>query len=658
MPAVPFIAALAIGSGTATAIGTAIVGMVGATVSTAVATAIGSGVISAGITAAQGGKASDILKSAVLGGVTSYVGASIASSVTSSITAAATEAGYTSIAGSIGKIAGSMASGGVQSAVSAALTGKDPIKALITGGLTAGLASGVMIGVNEVTSKIPGFNDLAKDYGAAGAATQRAVNAGLAAGVLGKNTDKAIVNSVLSSMLGAGKDYIKAGITDLSSTLKTAYDNATKTGDALESNGKRQEEIVKDYQATADSINNERATIQANLDKYNTAKSTYDGWTEKTTRIGGRGGENVTTYYNTVTGEKGGEDSKANALTAVNNYAKLVNDAVPAYEEKRAAVETKLATLSTELDTLKTQIPTLEKTFTDQKTELDNSVAAFQKQEEANAQQVAKVFNDTVAAKTEVEQALGAPLNQEQLDALLKTGDVAAAAKDYIDIKTTDLEEAQAAALAEGYRFDPNDPEIAAQFLGVKDEAETLAALQSFADARATTMQEATDLYTQTYADIYGSDADIPAPTDEDLLAFMPQIPTDVSGIPADYQGVAEDIVKGRIQDQFSQNLGFEDYADRSFAQESLGEERPDSEYWGQFKDTSGVESMAGSDVAPVQLGATDEATTLIPQSDANDLAQLTDQGVDTNEQTADQFGFDTLGQIKLLLCSLTLMLM
>ena len=613
MPAVPFIAALAIGSGTATAIGTAIVGMVGATVSTAVATAIGSGVISAGITAAQGGKASDILKSAVLGGVTSYVGASIASSVTSSITAAATEAGYTSIAGSIGKIAGSMASGGVQSAVSAALTGKDPIKALITGGLTAGLASGVMIGVNEVTSKIPGFNDLAKDYGAAGAATQRAVNAGLAAGVLGKNTDKAIVNSVLSSMLGAGKDYIKAGITDLSSTLKTAYDNATKTGDALESNGKRQEEIVKDYQATADSINNERATIQANLDKYNESKAAYDR------------------------GEIGVEE--------VNNYAKLVNDAVPAYEEKRAAVETKLATLSTELDTLKTQIPTLEKTFTDQKTELDNSVAAFQKQEEANAQQVAKVFNDTVAAKTEVEQALGAPLNQEQLDALLKTGDVAAAAKDYIDIKTTDLEEAQAAALAEGYRFDPNDPEIAAQFLGVKDEAATLAALQSFADARATTMQEATDLYTQTYADIYGSDADIPAPTDEDLLAFMPQIPTDVSGIPADYQGVAEDIVKGRIQDQFSQNLGFEDYADRSFAQESLGEERPDSEYWGQFKDTSGVESMAGSDVAPVQLGATDEATTLIPQSDANDLAQLTDQGVDTNEQTADQFGFDTLGQ-------------
>lgn len=615
MPAAALIiSVLAVETGVAAAIGTAIVGTITtATVSTVVATAIGSGVVSAGLSLAQGASVSDALKSAVIGGVTSYIGANIASSVTKSITTAATEAGYTSIAANLGKVAGSMAGGGSQAAVGAVLTGKDPIKALITGGLTAGLASGVMIGVNEVTSKIPGFNDLAKDYGAAGAATQRAVNAGLAAGVLGKNTDKAVVNSVLSSMLGAGKDYIKAGVTDLSSTLKTAYDNATKTGDALESNNKRQEEIVKDYQATADSINNERATIQANLDKYNAAKTAYD--------------------------------NKTGSVEEVNKYAALVNDAVPAYEEKRAAVETKLATLSTELDTLKADIPTLEKTFTDQKTELDNSVAAFQKQEEANAQQVAKVFNDTVAAKTEVEQTLGAPLTQEQLDAFLKTGDVTAAAKDYIDIKTTDLAEAQAAALKEGYYFDPNDPELAKQFLGVKDEAATLAALQSFADARATTMQEATDLYTQTYADIYGDDADIPTPTDEDLLAFMPQIPTDVSGIPKDYQGVAEDIVKGRIQDQFSQNLGFEDYADRSFAQESLGETRPDAEYWGQFKGTSGVVDVAGSDVAPVQFGATDKAATLIPQSDANDLAQLTDQGVATNEQTADQFGFDTLGQ-------------
>jgi len=618
MPAAAvFIGAIIVETGVAAAIGTAVVGaLTTATVSTAVATAIGSGVVSAGLSLAQGASVSDALKGAVIGGVTSFVGASVASSVSSSIASAATDAGFTSIAGSIGKVAGAMAGGGTQAALGSALTGKgDPIKALITGGLTAGLTAGAMAGVNEVTSRIPGFNDLAKDYGAAGAATQRAVNAGLAAGVLGKDTDKAVVNSVLSSMLGAGKDYLKDGLKDVSSTLQTAYNNATQTGKALDDNGKRQNEIVQEYTTTADDINKKREVIQANLDKYNELKAGYDR------------------------GEV--------AVEEVNKYANLVNDAIPGYEDARATAETKLATLSTELDGLKTQLPTLEKTLLAQKATLDTSIADFQKQEEANAQQVAKVFNDTVAAKTSVEQALGIPLDQTQLDALVKTGDVATAAKDYIDLKTTDLEEAQAAALKEGYRFDPNDPELAKQFLGVKDEKETLAALQAFADARATTVQEATDLYKQTYADIYGTDAPIPDPTSEDLLAFMPAVPVDVSSIPANYQNVAEDVVKGRIQDQFSQNLGFDNYADRTEAQTALGETRPEADSWNQFKSTSGVVGVEGSDITPTQFAQNSgQATALKQQADANDLTQETaDQQVATNEQTADQFGFDTLGQ-------------
>ena len=167
-------------------------------------------------------------------------------------------------------------------------------------------------------------------------------------------------------------------------------------------------------------------------------------------------------------------------------------------------------------------------------------------------------------------------------------------------------------------------------------------------------MQEATDLYTQTYADIYGPDADIPAPTEEDLLAFMPQVPTDLSNIPEDYQSVAEDVVKGRIQDTFSQDLGFDDYADRTYAQESLGQERPDADYWGQFKGTSGVVGMEDSDIAPVQFGATNKAATFIPQADENDFVPQDtyaasdygpflpeDQQVADTEQAPDQFGFD-----------------
>jgi hypothetical protein len=618
MPAAAvFIGIIAVETGVAAVIGTALVGAVTtATVSTAVATAIGSGVISAGLSVAQGASVSQALKSAVVGGITSYVGASIASSVTSSVSAAATEAGYTSIAANIGKVAGAMAGGGSQAALSSVITGKgDPLQMLIKGGLTAGLTSGVMQGVNEVTSKIPGFSDLAKDYGAAGAATQRAVNAGLAAGVLGKDTDKAVVNSVLSSMLGVGKDYVSQGLKDGSTALQAAYNNATKTGDALEGNVKRQDEIVKDYNSSVEAIEAKRQAIQDDLDTYNEKKALYD--------------------------------EGAIGVEEVNKYAERVNNAIPGYDAERATVEAKLATLSTELDGLKTQLPTLEQTLLAQKTTLDTSVADFQKQEEANAQYVAKAFADTVAAKTSVEQALGTSLNQDQLDALVKTGDVQTAARDYIDIKTTDLEEAQAAALREGYRFDPNDPELAAQFLGVKDEAETLAALQSFADARATTVQEATDLYRQTYAEIYGADANIPDPTSEDLLDFMPSVPVDVASIPANYQNVAEDIVKGRIQDRFSQDVGFEDYADRTYAQQSLGEDRPDAGEWGQFKGTSGVVGLEGSDVAAVQFAPTNKALSFLPQTDANDLAaQATDdQQVATNEQTADQFGFDTLGQ-------------
>lgn len=707
MPAAPFIAAIAVGSGAAAAIGTAVVGaLTAATVSTAVATAIGSGIISAGISIASGAKASDVLKSAVIGGVASYVGASVASSVTSSVAnAAAGNATTSSIAASLGKVAGSMAGGGVSSAVGSVLSGKgDPIEALIKGGLTAGLTSGVMEGVRATLSNVPGFDkyDTATGKtvrGEAPVAVQRAVSAGLAAGALGKDADKAVLNSVLNSIATTGGDYLKTGIKDLSTTLQTTYDNAKKTSTAFDNNLARQDEIVKDYTTTADEIEAQRKTLQADLDLYNQNKDGYDNYDAKMQRDGYQmvgGDEYSSGSYAKMVGARyemrddgeGGQyrvavpdgsirDSEGNPtyrwengpsrdqfLADANKYATKVNNALPAYEEKRAAVENKLTTLASELDTLKAEVPKLETTLIQQKAALDTQVAEFQKQEEANAQIVAKVFNDTVTAKAQVEEALGAPVTQEQLDAFVKTGDPLAAANDYIDIKTTDLEEAQAAALAEGYRFDPNDPEMAAQFLGVKDEAETLAAVRSFADARATTMQEATDLYKQTYADIYGPDADIPAPTEEDLLAFMPQVPTDISGIPEDYQGVAEEVVKGRIQDQFSQNLGFDDYEDRTFAQESLGEERPDAGYWGQFKGTSGVVGVEGSDVAPVQFGATDEAATFLPQAEANDPVQPDfsenqyafnaedygpflpdDPRSDLNQQPDNMFGFEAPAQ-------------
>lgn len=141
MPAAPLIIVAAVETGAAAAIGSAIVG---SAVSAGVATAVGVGVVSGGITAAQGGDASDILQSAVIGGVTAGIGSEIASGVSQSLV----DAGVNSAAASV---AGSATAG----ALKAGVTGGDPL----TGGLTAGLTSGINQGIDYLAKE-----DLLSDF--------------------------------------------------------------------------------------------------------------------------------------------------------------------------------------------------------------------------------------------------------------------------------------------------------------------------------------------------------------------------------------------------------------------------------------------------------------------------------------------------------------
>ena len=220
MPAAPIIVAAAVGSGVAATIGAAVVGtVVAGTVSTAVATAVGAGIISGGVTALSGGKVSDVLKSAVIGGVTAGIGASVGGSIAASVSEAASAAGYTSIAQTLGTIAGQTVGGGVSSALTAAAYGKDPVNALIKGGLTAGLSSGVMQAVNLGTSKIEGFDQLPDSV-------QRATKSALAAGALGKDPQQAALNSFLTST----SKYIGGQLKDYSADLKKSYDTAQSQG--------------------------------------------------------------------------------------------------------------------------------------------------------------------------------------------------------------------------------------------------------------------------------------------------------------------------------------------------------------------------------------------------------------------------------------------
>lgn len=469
-----FIGFIAVETGIAAAIGTALASTVGlsvaasgvtaslaaGTISAATAVAVGSGVVSAGVSLAQGNSLSDALKGAVIGGVASFAGAGIASSVTSSISAAATDAGLGSIASSIGKVSGAMAGGAASSAIQAVASGKDPIDALIKGGLTAGLSAGVSEGINYTTSKIPGFNDLGKDYGGVGEAAQRAIKAGLTSGILGKDVSSAVLNSVVGSVNRVGGDYVK----DLASDLKSAYNNANNTSNTLDENYAQQKQIIDEHNLMVADVEKNRLEIKDNFDKYNELKDKvldYDTNTKKAgyTNLDDDGNYvkyifggtvNVPAGYNengyheaysyrasedTITGREIAR-SRDSYLQETKKYATLVTNALPTYEEQVADAKQKIETLSTKLDELKTTADPLEKTLTDQKAVLQTNVQNYLTQEEVNAQNIAKAVAEAEAAKTRIEAATGTTLTQEQLDAIVKTGDVKTAADDFIKTNT------------------------------------------------------------------------------------------------------------------------------------------------------------------------------------------------------------------------------
>lgn len=418
--------------------------------------AIGAGTISATATAIRGGSVEDIFKSAVLGGVTSYVGGSIGKEISSVVRADAIMNGNLSFdaANTIGKIAGSAVTGGISSATRAIAAGKDPIETLIKGGLTAGLSAGVGEGVNYATSQIPGFDNLAKDYGGVGEAAQRAIKTGLTSGILGKDVGDAVLNSVVGSISRVGGDYVK----DLSSDLRTAYNNATSTGSSLDENYLQQKQIVEDYKSTAAEVEAKRQEIQDNLDKYNKAKDAYDNYQGLRDEDTGNyyknvyggivnvpGSYNEDGTYNPPTSYKAADNEISGRvaftepnefLAEANKHAKLVNETFPDFEKQRAEAEAKVTGLSTKLDELKTAADPLEKTLTDQKAALETNVKNYLTQEEINAQNVAKAVADAATAKERIEAATGTTLTQEQLDAIVKTGDVKTAADDSIKTNT------------------------------------------------------------------------------------------------------------------------------------------------------------------------------------------------------------------------------
>ena len=386
-----FIPAAATYYGAAT-VGAAVAGAIGVTgLSTVAISAIGAATISAGFTAARGGNLKDVLKSAVLSGATSYVGGSISKGISSTVRADAIMNGNLSFdaADTIGKITGAAASGAATGATRALLTGQDPIEALIKGGLTAGVGAGITEGIRAITSNIPGYDSLSDKYGVAGSAAQRAISASLAAGVLGTDVEDAVKNSILGSVTNYAGSVIDGGIKDLSSSIRPTYDNVEVAATKLQDNIDKQNQLVEEYNTRVTAAQAKQEELQANYDNY--------------TRLA-----------------ESGDIEGANAL------AKKLNDEVPKFE-----AETKqLDGLEAQLNATQKQFAYLENSYAVKKSLFDESVSNFQKQEEANAETIKKAFDDALSAKTTLEEAFGSELSQEQLDAIVKTGNPLKAAED------------------------------------------------------------------------------------------------------------------------------------------------------------------------------------------------------------------------------------
>lgn len=151
MPAAPLLVIGAQVTGAAAAIGSTIATAVGlGTVSSLTATAIGSGVIGGGITAAMGGDASDVLKSAVVSGGASYAGSLAGGAVKNLLPGSTPDA--------VSRTISSAAAGGAGSTVSALAYGQSPEQALqsgLKGAATAGLTQAGVEGVKGFATQGP-----------------------------------------------------------------------------------------------------------------------------------------------------------------------------------------------------------------------------------------------------------------------------------------------------------------------------------------------------------------------------------------------------------------------------------------------------------------------------------------------------------------------
>lgn len=393
MPAVPLILVGAAATGVAATIGTAVAAtLVGATVSGIAATAIGTGLIAGTLTAVQGGSVSDVLKSAVIGGVATYVGGYAGDFVGSSVASATGSA-------LAGTIAGNVASGIAQSVVRG-------------GDIEQGIIGGLAASAGAVLGNIPGFSGLPKPVQAAVTATARtAVTGGDIPAAVAQSliTSTGILDKALSSIPGAdtviadskNKDAVQLVTGTLSGALTAALQGkdvsaaaqralVNASADILAKNlfdGIARERLNKEIaaaQANYTSAQKAQADLKTNYDSQNYYVEKYNEVVNNVKSMGSEH-ERLVKDYNDKKAvwqakADAGDIEGANAyVEEVNAAAKAADEYVKTYNKYWEDNKGNLDTYKAKIDELQAAFPELETKYNDATKSLETSSMAIGK---------------------------------------------------------------------------------------------------------------------------------------------------------------------------------------------------------------------------------------------------------------------------------------
>ena len=300
------------------AVGTAVAGAVGITgLSSLAVTAIGSGVISGAVTAIQGGSLTDVLKSAVVGGVASYAGGYVSQAVSSSVTSGIT-------GGVVGPpTAGAVAAGNVAGNVAAGVT-----RAAIMGqDLQRGAILGVAASTNSLLNVSPEFRalpDSVKNVVSVSASTlirggdvkeaavmaaitsgnivQKALaqspelkaymedpknkhateialttlNTALAASLVGGDVSKSTEDALVVATIDQMSQVFKEEYANKVNTTQKKYAEAEETQKKLEPNYAKQKEYAAAYEKTYAELSSAEQDQNDAIASFNAKKAEYD----------------------------------------------------------------------------------------------------------------------------------------------------------------------------------------------------------------------------------------------------------------------------------------------------------------------------------------------------------------------------------------------